>query len=562
MEQKTKRILLVSDFTLDNLAGLLNQKTGALPHHAITGPFGQVFPLLLDAAHEVWQSHPDVLVVWTRPESVIPGFGETQGYKFVEHEKIALEVDRFVDALKNAAGRVQLLLVADWSVPPFDRGTGMLDLRPGQGVRDTLRRMNLRLAEQIAKLPNAYLIDSQRWLMNAGIRPVDSKLWYMGKIAFSSEVFSEAAADIRAAIDGSMGLARKLIIVDLDDTLWGGIVGDDGWENLRLGGHDLLGEAYVDFQRSLQAMTNRGILLGIVSKNEETIALEAIRKHPDMVLKLDDFAGWRINWDDKARYVVALVEELNLGLQSVVFIDDNPVERARVREALPEVLVPDWPDDKLRFAETLLSLRCFDSPVISAEDKERARMYVTERKRKDTQADMGSLADWLTSLEIRVTIEALNDANLQRTTQLLNKTNQMNLATRRLAETELKAWVQQPGHHLWTFRVADKFGDSGLTGILSIAIDTKQARIVDFVLSCRVMGRKVEETMLAHACKFAVAQGGKSILAEYLPTPKNKPVLDFWMKSGFSRDGDSGRFSWDLAAPYPFPVEVRVEAHE
>ena len=172
----------------------------------------------------------------------------------------------------------------------------------------------------------------------------------------------EAAADIRAAFVGLRGAAKKLLVLDLDDTLWGGIVGDAGWENLRLGGHDPQGESFADFQRAIKNLKRRGVVLALVSKNEESVALEAIRNHPEMVLKEDDFVGWRINWTDKARNIAELATELNLGLQSVVFIDDNPVERARVREALPEVFVPEWPEDKLLYASAFGQLRCFDAP--------------------------------------------------------------------------------------------------------------------------------------------------------------------------------------------------------
>ena len=369
----------------------------------------------------------------------------------------------------------------------------------------------------------------------------------MSKSPFGNALLKEAVADIKAAVSGIAGRARKLIVLDLDDTLWGGIVGEVGWEHLQLGGHDAIGEAFVDFQRALRYLQRRGILLGIVSKNEEAVALEAIAKHPDMVLRLEDFAGWRINWRDKAENVVDLVAELNLGLQSVVFIDDNPAERGRVREALPEVLVPDWPADRMLYASALLSLRCFDAPAISREDRQRTAMYAAERERRTLQSTLGSAADWLRSLEVRVQVEPLHEANLTRTAQLLNKTNQMNLSTRRLTESELLAWANQPGRVLWTFRVSDRFGDSGLVGIVSLETEGERARIVDFVLSCRVFGRAIEETMVHVAVDHARALGAHEVRAEYLPTAKNKPCLEFWQqRSGFrQREGIEFRVGCD-----------------
>jgi FkbH-like protein len=332
-----------------------------------------------------------------------------------------------------------------------------------------------------------------------------------------------------------------------------------GWENLRLGGHDSVGEALVDFQRAVKLLTRRGVLLAVVSKNTESVALEAMRSHPAMVLRPEDFVGWRINWDDKARNVAELAAELNLGLQSVVFIDDNPVERARVREALPEVLVPDWPEDKLLYPGTLQSLRCFDAPALSREDATRTQLYAAEQQRESSRQEVGSLDDWLLSLGLQVRAEPLTPANLARAAQLFNKTNQMNLSTRRLTEAELRDWARGPGRALWTLSVSDRFGDAGLTGILGVECDaaTATCRVVDFILSCRVMGRRVEHTMAYLAVAWAREAGLRRVQAAFEPTAKNKPCHDFWLTSGFEAD-DGRLFTWDAARAYPLPAPVAL----
>jgi FkbH-like protein len=295
-----------------------------------------------------------------------------------------------------------------------------------------------------------------------------------------------------------------------------------------------------------------------VSKNEEQVALEAIRKHPEMVLKLEDFAGWRINWQDKVQNIIDLMTELNLGPQAAVFIDDNPAERARVKESLPEVLVPDWPEDPLFYPATLLSLRCFEMPSLSREDLSRTTMYLSENKRRELKKKVSSLAEWLKRLAIRVQVEKLHPANLQRAAQLLNKTNQMNLSTRRMSEAELMAWAEQEHHRLWTLRVSDKFGDAGLTGIISLEIQDRSVQIVDFILSCRVLGRKIEETMLATAIHQAQALGIENVYARYIPTPKNKPCLDFFNKLAprFEQQGDC--FVRDEKHPFPVPEHIEL----
>jgi FkbH-like protein len=449
------------------------------------------------------------------------------------------------------------VLVPTWVLPPGERGYGLLEMRSGLGFAHTLQSLNLRLAEALEPVPSAYVLDASRWVQAAGSQGFVPKLWYLGKIPFGLEVFKAAAREIQAALAALTGAARKLLVLDLDDTLWGGIVGDVGWENLTLGGHDPQGEALVDFQRAVKSLTHRGVLLGIASKNTESVALDAMRSHPEMVLRPEDFAGWRINWSDKAQNIADLTAELNLGLQSVVYIDDNPVERDRIRAALPEVLVPDWPGDKTRYREALNALTCFDTASVSQEDRERTRLYATERERTALRLSAGSMEEWLGSLDLRVEIAPLDEASLPRAAQLLNKTNQMNLSTRRLSDRELIDWSRQPGHGFWTIRVADRFGDSGLTGLLGVQEEAGQLRIVDYVLSCRVMGRKVEETMVALAVQRARDRGLARVVAEYLPTAKNAPCLEFWRRSGF--ETEAGCFSWNVSRDYPVPRVVRVE---
>lgn len=558
MSKEKFKCLLISDFNIDIFSGYLSNDEDLPAVNATAAPFGQVMPLLMQDNSEYWKGGYDFTMIWTRPEGVSKSFKNLIAGMTSSIKDTLSEVDQFASLLVNMCSKVQAVFIPTWVLPPYYRGLGMLDMKKDLGIANTLMQMNLRLADNLDHCSNVYLLDVQRWINTAGKYAFNPRLWYRGKIAFGNNVYKEAVKDIKSALRGIQGHSKKIVILDLDNTLWGGVVGDLGWENIILGGHDPIGEAYADFQLALKSLTNRGILLGIVSKNDEATALEAINSHPEMVLKLKDFAGWKINWQDKAQNIVDLVADLNLGLQSVVFIDDNPVEQARVREALSEVLVPDWPDDSMLYVSTLHGLRCFDTPSVSKEDIERTRMYVNEQQRNELRKSLSSLDDWLMGLEIKIKIEELNEVNLQRTTQLLNKTNQMNLATRRMTERELLDWVKGDNRKLWTFRVSDKFGDSGLTGIVSLEVKNDYCHIADFILSCRVIGRKVEETMLYTAVQFAGNLGLKSIKAEYIPTPKNKPCLDFWKKSGFQLNENDSSFTWDLKNKYALPHQIEV----
>ena len=558
MNEPAFRCLVLSDFNSQNLCGYLNHDASPPRVHAEAGPYGQVIEPLLDASHPCWAERPGVVLVWTRPETAVPSFGRLLEFQPGKPEQAIAEVDRYARHLLRLADRATTVFVPTWVLPPPYRGLGMLDLKHPAGAARTLLEMNARLAANLSEAPGFYVLDAQRWIALAGPKSCNPQLWYMGKIPFAPAVFREAAADLKAALAGLRGAARKLLILDLDDTLWGGIVGEVGWQHLRLGGHDPVGEAFADFQRAIRALKNRGVILGIVSKNDQHLALEAIASHPEMVLRLEDFAGWRINWRDKAQNILELVEELNLGPQAAVYIDDDAGQRQRIRGALPEVFVPDWPADKLLYRQALESLRCFDAPELSQEDRTRAEMYARDRQRRQCAASFQSVDEWLEDLEIRVDVEALSQDNLPRAAQLLNKTNQMNLTTRRMTAQELWHWSQQPQHRLWTFRVRDRFGDCGLVGIASLEWSGDQGTIVDFVLSCRAFGRRIEEAMMHVLLRHARTLALRRVEARYLPTARNAPCLEFFAgTSGFRREVDD-TFHWDLEKDYLAPAAIQL----
>ncbi|MFL5582817.1 MAG: HAD-IIIC family phosphatase [Gemmatimonadaceae bacterium] len=555
---KEQRGLVLADFTVGDLALRLADAAEGPVMRVVDAPYCQIpGTLLRDAPADA----ADFVLVWPRPEVSSPAFRRLQEGEAVGADELVADVRAFCELVRRSAGTFRLVLVATWTAAPWERGLGPLDLRPG-GVAWALGLMNAALAQELAGDANVFVLDAQRWLAAAPRGAATERGWYLGKVPYHPEVFAEAARDVKAAARALAGQARKLLVLDLDDTLWGGIVGDVGWEALQLGGHDSVGEAFVDFQRAAKALTKRGVVLAVVSKNTEEVALEAMRSHPEMVIRPDDLVAWRINWQDKAQNIADIAAELNLGLQSVVFVDDNPRERARVRDALPEVFVPEWPEDKLLYRSALAALRCFDVAAISAEDRERTKLYAAERQRETLRTRVGSLDEWLLSLGIEALVEPLGPANLARTAQLLNKTNQMNLRTRRLSEVELAEWARGDGRAVLPITVSDKLGSAGLTGILSLEMVGDRCVVTDFVLSCRVMGRRIEESMAHLAVEWGRARGAREVVAAYVPTKKNRPCLDFWRASGFAVRAESPEgteFVWDAAEPYPQPACVAVQ---
>jgi FkbH-like protein len=551
------RAVLMADFTIDELAQRLTA-AGSEPHDlevvSEVAPFDQIVPTLIALASS--DAKPELAVVWTRPDRACPAFGELLAGGSRDVEGILAEVDNFASLLKSHAQAARFVFVPSWVLPPTRRGTGLLELRESQASL-VLMQMNLRLAGALESAANVFVLDAQRWLAAANDGGVDPKLWFAGKMAFTSGVLAEAARDIRAGLRATLGASRKLVVLDLDDTLWGGIVGDVGWENLALGGHDPSGEAFVAFQRQLIALSMRGVALAVVSKNDEATALEAMRSHPEMLIRPSMLAAFRINWLDKAQNIVEIARELNLGLQSVVFLDDNPIERARVREALPEVYVPEWPSDPTYSTRTLEGLACFDTAAVTAEDCERNATYATERERASTRGQVSSFDEWLAALQLTVRFEPIGGPNVARATQLLNKTNQMNLRTRRLSEGELVEWSRQSGHETWTVHVSDRFGNAGLTGVLSLARAANDVYVEDYVLSCRVMGRRVEEAMVWAAKRRANAMGGHRLVALPVATQKNKPCLDFFERVGLERCPEG--YTEAVAAIEQPPALVTIE---
>jgi FkbH-like protein len=554
MEEISPVLGIISDFNTDNLIGAF-KSNNANDLKLVSAGFGQVSQILLDRNSLFWEKAPKYALVWTRPEVVCDSYRRALEYEYIDLKEILEEVDNYCILLNNLAENVDAALIPCWVDPRMNNLDILIRYKSNYGSEALLLEMNRRLIQNLSK-DVFYILDSKKWLQAGGRSAYQPKLWAMAKIPFSNEVFKEAANDICHSIIGIRGQSKKLLILDLDDTLWGGIVGDVGWKNLKLGGHDPIGESFVEFQKKLKGLARSGIILGIVSKNEEHIALEAIKNHPEMVLSLDDFAGWKINWNDKAQNVAELVDDLNLGLDSVIFIDDNPVERARVRESLTDVFVPEWPTNKLLYSQALASIGMISRQRLTEEDSDRTKMYASERTRNKLKKNVGSLEEWLKSLDMSVIIDDLSDVNFSRTWQLLNKTNQMNLATRRLSERELRDWASVPNKKIWIVQVSDKFGDSGITGIISLCIAGSQATLVDFILSCRVMGRQVEKIMLLKAIDCCKELGIRKLKVEYKPTPKNLPCYRFF-KEVLTQEQEN-IFFWELSDELTRPNHVKI----
>lgn len=347
-------------------------------------------------------------------------------------------------------------------------------------------------------------------------------------------VYGDLVARIIAA---AMGLSRKCLVLDLDNTLWGGIIGDDGLDGIKLGQGEPAGEAHLAFQRYVAALGRRGIVLAVCSKNDAKIAESAFSDHPEMVLRREDIASFVANWDDKATNLRRVAAELNLGLDSLVFVDDNPAERDIIRRELPMVAVPELPDDVADYPSCLANAGYFEAATFTADDVNRNRSYRTNVERQAALSGTTDMEGYLKSLSMSMLASRIGDIDLPRAAQLINKSNQFNLTTRRYTEAELARLVADPETLSYCFRLRDRFGDNGLISVILARSDPgwgdEDLLIDTWLMSCRVLGRQVEAAALQVVAEEARKRGARSLIGEYRPTARNGLVAEHYPKLGF-----------------------------
>ena len=390
--------------------------------------------------------------------------------------------------------------------------------------------------ELVESKNNVYIFDLADKIAEIGRKQFYSnKMWYMSSMPYSRDGLNVVATELDRILSSTFETRRKIIALDLDNTLWGGVIGEDGVEGIELSDHKE-GQRVYDFQRQLLEMKKRGIVLGVVSKNNEADAEAAIRNHPAMLLRDDEFVNRKINWENKAVNLKAMEGELNLTEAGFIFIDDNPVERETVKGECPDMLIPDFPTDTtelLEFAEGIWFDLCRPLRVLG-EDLKKTQMYQNEAKRKQEMSESLNLDDYIAKLEMVVDIHKMRDSELERVVQLINKTNQFNVTTKRYTQAEVEDIAANPDNAIYVVYSSDKYGDSGLISVIILIGLDVEVRIDTFLMSCRVMGRKLEDVIFDElAAKYQ-----KKMIGEFLPTTKNAPVRDLFDRLGFTLVSD------------------------
>ncbi|OYW52456.1 MAG: hypothetical protein B7Y80_18640 [Hyphomicrobium sp. 32-62-53] len=334
------------------------------------------------------------------------------------------------------------------------------------------------------------------------------------------------------------GEAGRAIVLDLDNTLWGGVIGDDGLSGIRLGQNSAEGEAYATFQKFILELKRRGVVVTVCSKNNDEIAREPFKTHPDMVLREDDIAVFQSNWNDKATNIKAIGDKLGLGLKSLVFIDDNPAERERVRQELPLVAVPEIGDDPTQFVSRICKSGVFDHVLLNVDDLGRALSYEARAKAAEICAVVGNYEEYLASLRMKMTIARFDKIGRPRITQLISKSNQFNLTTLRLNEEQVRAIEEDPSRMCWQVRLDDRFSTHGIIAIVIVHKSQSEWRIESWLQSCRILERGVEQTLMNEIMRAAAGAAVTRVVGTYIPTDRNAMVEQFYPKLGFTRGSD------------------------
>jgi len=447
--------------------------------------------------------------------------------------------------------------------PPAESLFGSLDRTLPGTMRSLIDGINRELAEFVSGSGDV-LLDVAALAETVGLSDWhDPQLWNMAKFSFSDQLiplYADHVARVVAAIRGKSG---KVLILDLDNTVWGGVIGDDGLDGIQIAQGDARGEAHLAVQRLALDLRQRGIVLAVSSKNTDEVARAPFEKHPEMLLKLDHIAVFQANWNDKATNIQAIAEELSLGLDAMVFLDDNPVERGLVRKLLPQVAVPELPEEPAYYARTLAAGGYFEAVAFASEDLKRAGFYQDNARRASLQKQVGGVDAYLTSLEMTITFQPFDATGRARIVQLINKSNQYNLTTRRYTDPEVTEAENDASVFTLQVRLADIFGDNGMISVVICRPgEAGEWEIDTWLMSCRVLGRKVEHMVLREILGHARVAGIHKLMGVYRPTERNKLVVDHYAKLGFAKAGEeeSGLTRWELlveaADPASAPMKV------
>ena len=471
-----------------------------------------------------------------------------QGQGAMATERVTEVVDNFVSLIDAFRSKSDAYLVVHNLQQPAWPGAGILDVASKHSQRDAICQINIGLVTAAAKYEGVYILDYDALVARHGrANWSDESSWLSMRLPVAVENFHHLSDEWLKFIVPMSGRVAKALVVDLDNTLWGGVLGEDGADGIQLDG-EYPGAAYQALQQVLLDLSQRGVILAVCSKNDEAEALKFLESHPGMLLRPSNFSVLKINWEDKATNIRAIAQELNIGTDSIAFLDDNATERLWIRQSLPEVFVIELSDDPLSFADTVRAAPVFERLKLSSEDKQRSRQYAELRQRKDLRKLMGSLEDFYRSLNMQLDVFYATPSDVARVAQLTQKTNQFNLTTRRYSDADIFKFLDDTSFDIFAARVKDRFGDSGIISVAIVEVDGTKARLDTFLMSCRVIGKTIETGILSVIAKELEGKGIKLLTSNYVASAKNSPASSFLPDHGFKENKNS---AWQIKLPAP-----------
>ncbi len=550
--QTTCRVMILRSFTVEPMVPLV-RAAGAcwgLDLEVRLGQFNAYAQEVLDPTSPLYSQPTDVAILAAQTRDIAPELWTAAADHDADELQAVVErvVADYSTWIEQVRSRSTCHLIVHNLEKPVQPASGIYDVQRSDGQCQAIETINARLAAVCGCQTGVHLLDYDNLVARAGReRWFDPQKWVTARLPIAGDCLMHLVDEWVRYLVPVMGRQAKCLVCDLDNTMWGGVVGEDGLAGIKLG-DDYPGAAYTEFQRALLDMVRRGIILAICSKNNETDALEAIEHHPEMLLRSKDFAAKRINWSDKSRSLREIAAELNIGLDSLVFVDDNPVECELIREVVPEVTVLDV-DPKHPFGHAAAIRDCplFERLEVSNEDRKRNAMYAAQTERVQLQTSAATLEDYYRSLEMVATFGLVNDVTRARVAQLTQKTNQLNMTSRRYSEQQITGFAADPATRVYWTQVADRFGDNGIVGVMIVRSVDDVWQLDTFLMSCRVIGRTIETAMLGLLAGHARDAGATHLVGDFVPTAKNAPAEDIYRTHGFELTSQSETASvWEL----------------
>jgi FkbH-like protein len=563
----TLRLALLSDAATQLLVPLLRElfRRDGFAAEIYEAPFAAIELEVFNPASGLYQFRPDIVVLLNSTQALRTVFFQAgqSGSDFV------LDVETRMASVWDAIrSNTAALVVQSNYVMPYERLFGNYDLKHAGSWYDSVAEINRRIALGARERNNLLVNDIEAVASWFGRRTwFDERFWVLAKSFCAAELLPVVAQNITRISLAARGKNVKCIVLDLDNTLWGGVVGDDGVEGIQLSAHGD-GEAFHGFQSFLLALKNRGILLCVCSKNEHAAAIRPFEEHPEMVLRKEDITIFVANWENKTENIKQIRDSLEIGYDSMVFLDDNPFERNAVRTILPNVIVPELPEDPADYVKSLAELNLFETTSVSKEDSSRADLYRAEFERRSVASTFDNFEDYLGSLDMKIDVARFEPSRLARIAQLLQRSNQFNLTTHRYNQGECESMMRNPECVPLYASLRDRFGDHGLISIIVARPRPVESilEITDWLMSCRVLARGVEEYLMNHIAGEAARLNLNFVSGLYIPTSKNAMVKEFFPKFGFEKVGETrdGSTHWLLrVADYRYPkTYIQPEADE